>query len=197
MGSRRSAVLFLFVCLSAAVFPPVAAAQQWFVGGSLGRAVPRGGLAEYQSTGPLFAGSVGYSFERITPFTPMLRADVTWLRFQGDEELQARGLVGYGNLRSVGGSLNLMLALPHLDPLRPYALYGIGRYTMQIEDLERNRNGPAWGATFGVGAELRVGRVYIMAEAPVRLMLTDYGSREVEPAVYYPLSVGLRVGAGR
>jgi hypothetical protein len=165
-------------------------AQDLSVRAAAGAAIPVGGAGERRDAGP--AALLSLEFGLSSRWS--LRVDGEWSLLRGEPAPAGHEhFSDYQDLRTVGASLNGVLRLSD-DSLTPYLLAGIGAYRLQRVDAPPSPYGAtgAVQAGFGLDGNLRP-RVNPFVEVRAQLHVTDYGSDEFSPTVYWPVVIGLQV----
>ena len=156
----------------------------------VGTAIPVGGAGQRRDAGPAVMLSVE---TRLSPFWS-LRLDGEWSLLNGPPAPAGQEYYSnYTDLRTAGLSLNAVLSLSE-GALAPYLLAGIGAYSLQREgdDLSPYGTTGALQAGFGIDAAVWE-RFSPFAEARAQVHITDYGSDEFSPTVYWPVLIGVRI----
>jgi hypothetical protein len=176
--------LALFIAGAASVQP--LRAQEVRVGA--GVAIPTGSL---NTLGPAALISLG------TPATSAfgLRLDLT-IETQGHATDAPGGPQSRGTLRSVGASLNGLLRLGSGET-RPYLIGGLGGYRLRAQERADNPNGTTWGGNLGAGIDMRWGGVSPFVEGRALVHVSDFGSYELSPTLYFPIIAGLMFRLGQ
>ena len=187
MISRATLLLAAFAALAGAASLQ---AQDLSFRAAAGTAIPVGGTGERRDTGPAAMLSIETRLGRLWS----LRFDGEWSLLNGPTA--PAGQEDYSNdqdLRTIGASLNGMLRFSE-DQLAPYLLAGVGAYRLQRADAPASPYGTtgALQAGFGIDGNLW-GRVDPFVEARAMVHVTDYGSDEFSPTVYWPVLIGLRI----
>lgn len=99
----------------------------------------------------------------------------------------------YGDLRLRGFSGNLVFRPALETAIAPYALLGVGGYSMRNMAGVPNPYGVVPGVSLGAGANVDVGPVALFAEARIEAVLSDFGAPEFRPTAYVPVAVGVRL----
>lgn len=98
----------------------------------------------------------------------------------------------YHDLRTYGASLNAILA-PSEGELAPYLLVGVGVYRLQAVGQRPSPYGTTGALQAGFGIDAEIGkRINPFVEARAQIHVTDYGSDEWSPTVYWPVLIGVR-----
>jgi hypothetical protein len=187
MPKRLSVALLLAV----AVLVPLAPlhAQGFSIAAGAGVSVPVGSMAEQRSIGERFVGSLGYQF----PGSPMgLRVDLARTRLRGEPQPPGGTYDSFGDLRSLGFTANLVYRFAE-GGVEPYALVGLGSYSMQIQGAQPNPYGWIGGLSGGLGAEFPLGGPRLFVEGRGKVLFSDYGAGEWTPGVYLPVTAGVRL----
>lgn len=123
-----------------------------------------------------------------------LRLDGEWSRLTGAPAPAGQEhFSDYQDIRAIGASLNGILRFSD-DPLAPYLLAGIGAYRLQRVDAPASPYGTTGALQAGLGIDGNLwGRVDPFVEARAMVHVTDYGSDEFSPTVYWPILIGLRI----
>lgn len=185
--SRTTLLLAAFAAL-AGTMPVQAQGISFRV--AAGAAVPVGGAGERRDAGPSAMLSVETRLSRLWS----LRLDGEWSLLNGPPAPAGQEYnTNYQDLRAIGASLNGILRFSD-DQLAPYLLAGIGAYRLQQVDAPASPYGTtgALQAGFGIDGDLW-GRVDPLLEARAMVHVTDYGSDEWSPTVYWPILIGLRI----
>lgn len=155
-----------------------------------GTAIPAGGAGERRDMGPSAMLSVETRLSRLWS----LRLDGEWSLLTGTPAPAGQNhFSNHQDLRSIGTSLNGILRFTE-DQVAPYLLAGVGAYRLQRMAAPASPYGTtgALQAGFGIDGNLW-SRVNPFAEARAMVHVTDYGSDEFSPTVYWPILIGLRI----
>ena len=155
-----------------------------------GAAVPAGGAGERRDAGPSAMLSAETRLNRLWG----LRLDGEWSLLSGPPAPPGQeNFSNYQDLRTIGASLNGIFWFSD-GRLAPYWLVGIGAHRLQRVDAPASPYGTtgALQAGFGIDGNLW-GRVDPFIEARAMVHVTDYGSDEFSPTVYWPVLIGLRI----
>ncbi|MDP9347936.1 MAG: hypothetical protein M3P24_02125 [Gemmatimonadota bacterium] len=80
------------------------------------------------------------------------------------------------------------------DDLAPYLLLGVGAYRLQAVGQSPSPYGTTGALQAGFGIDGRVReRLNAFVEARAQIHVTDYGSNEWSPTVYWPVLIGLQI----
>ena len=156
----------------------------------VGTAIPVGGAGERRDAGPAVMLSVETRLSRLWG----LRLDWEWSLLNGPTApSEQENYSNYQDLRTVGVSLNGIFWFSD-GQIAPYWLIGIGAYRLQRVDAPASPYGTtgAFQAGFGIDAAVWE-RFSPFAEARAQVHITDYGSDEFSPTVYWPVLIGLRI----
>ena len=178
-------ISFLVVLL---VVWAAAADAQPRVGVDVGVAVPTGALGEHRSAGVAASVSVGPRASGLTP-----RLDVALAHLPGDGTVSENGTNSRrGDYTSAGLRLSAVYRARGRGAV-PYGLIGGGLYGLTIE-RDQNPYGDVFGGLHaGLGIDVPLDRVALMAEIGAVVMATDYGAGAFNfPTVHVPLTVGVR-----
>lgn len=165
-------------------------AQGISIRGAAGAAVPVSGAGALRDAGPAALLSLESQLSRGWS----LRIDAEWSVLTGPPAPAGREhFSNYGDLRIYGASLNGILRFSE-DETTPYLLGGIGAYRLQQSEGDPSPYGITAGMQAGAGIDASIWRrANPFVEARVLVHLTDYGSHELTPTVYWPVLVGLRI----
>lgn len=162
--------------------PTLALAQRPEVGVDLGLAKPAGSLAENRNAaGPSALFSLGFGTRG--PGVGV-RAELGWTRL-GAEEPASRAV---DELTARSARASLVYTLP--SPSRPYLLFGAGAYRLKVP-AERGQT--AAGLHAGAGVRFSLGPVRLVGEVQPVVVLSSYESDLLDPMVYLPLTLGVRL----
>lgn len=155
-----------------------------------GVAVPAGGAAERRDTGPSAMLSVETRLSRVWS----LRLIGEWSQLTAVRAPEGQEhLAKYQDLRTIGASLNGVLTFSE-GRLAPYLLAGIGAYRLQRVAAPASPYGTTGALQAGIGIDGNLwGGVDPFIEARTMVHVTDYGSDEFSPTVYWPILIGLRI----
>ena len=165
-------------------------AQGIFIRAAAGAAIPVFGAGAIRDAGPAAMLSLESPLSRRWS----LRVDAEWSRLDGPPATAGREHFSqYGDLRAVGASLNGILRFSE-DEAIPYLLGGIGAYRLQQSGGDPSPYGTTAGVLAGAGIDASIWRrVNPFIDARMLVHLTDYGSHELAPTVYWPVLIGLRI----
>ena len=180
------ALLFSLLALSSAA--PAAVAQSLQPGIDLGAAAPTGGAGEHRSVGAHVALSLGWGTR-----DPGLgvRGEVAWTRIEGEPAPAGDPSWRWGDLTARSARATLVYTLSG-ERARGYGLLGVGAYDLEVAGRS-DPDGIVPGLNFGFGVSAPLGRVRLAAELQGVLVISDYGSNEFEPPIYWPLTIGIRL----
>lgn len=185
------ALMALLGLATTAEWSPVSA-QEVIVRPNVGVAVPLGSAGEVRSLGPMTALALETRFGRWG-----LRLDGEWALLDGTPAPPGQEIfTEYQDLRSIGGSLNLVRTFSEGD-LAAYGLVGGGAYRLQRTDAPPSVYGTTRAVQMGLGVESdHWDRIRPFMEGRLLVHLTDYGGRQYGFTVVAPVGVGLRVHLG-
>ncbi len=123
-----------------------------------------------------------------------LRLDGEWSLLNGPPAPAGQEhLSNYHDLRTFGASLNGILRFSEAE-IAPYLLAGIGAYRLQQVGAPPGPYGTTGALQTGIGIDSNIWeRVNPFVEARALVHVTDYGSDEFSPTVYWPVVIGLRI----
>lgn len=160
---------------------------------AVGTAVPVGGAGERRDAGPAAMLSVDFAPSVRGPLQGNLRLDVEWSLLTAPPSPAGETRPLHGDLRAYGASLNAVVKVP-TNSIEPYLLAGIGAYRLQRAGATRNVYGTTPAVQLGVGLDgNRWRRINPFVEARALMHVTDYGSDEFSPTVYWPVLLGVRL----
>ena len=181
--------LLLAACAALAGAAPLHAQDLSFRAGA-GAAIPVGGAGERRDAGPSAMLSIESRLSRLWG----LRLDGEWSLLNGppvpavEEDYSSRR-----DLRTIGASLNGIFWFSD-SQIAPYWLIGIGAYRLQRVDAPASPYGTTGAFQAGLGIDGKLwDRVDPFVEARAMLHVTDYGSDEFSPTVYWPIVIGVRI----
>lgn len=184
---RSTFLLALFAALAGTA--PLRA-QEISFRAAAGAAVPVGGAGDRRDAGPSAMLSVETGLSRLWS----IRLDGEWSQLTGPPAPEGQEhFSNYQDLRTIGASLNGVLRFSDRQ-FAPYLLAGIGAYRLQRVNAPPSPYGITGALQGGMGIDGNFwGRVDPFMEARVMVHVTDYGSDEFSPTVYWPILIGLRV----
>jgi len=167
-------------------------AQDLSVRAAAGAAIPVGGAGERRSAGPAAMLSVESRLSNLWS----LRVAGEWSLLRGPTAPAGQEHFSeHQDLRTLGVSLNGIVRLSD-DRVAPYVIAGAGAYRLQRVDAPASPYGITGAVQAGFGWDGNLwDRVTPFVEARAQVHVTDYGTDEFLPTVYWPVVIGVRFGS--
>lgn len=191
----RTATAFRFAATGAMLITqllPVAVKSQTLTPSfGVGIAVPSGSFGAARSAGPLLNASILLG-ESTRVVRIRFGVETAWMR--GSASGESEGSWRESDLRVVNGLASVLIA-PFVARSGPYAMFGAGIQRAWATGV-RNPYGAGGSLHAGVGVDVPIGRSSLSIELVPQLLLTDFGSEEWSPGIYWPISVAWRFRSG-
>lgn len=178
-STKRVVTVFAIVFLLA-THASFAAGQR--LGGAAGIALPLGVLADTRGLGY-------HALAFVSTSGGLLRLEFGTAMFPGGEG-SVESPRQHGDWRSVSAAVSVRPSLYSTERSRVRAHIGVSGHRLSIPNVS-NPYGTVPGAQFGIGHEVRRGRMILSADLGLHTVLSDFGLIDFHTAHFIPVTLGV------